>query len=155
VLIGEDYDVQAPAVSEDGRWIAYESYESGQPEIVVRPFPNVSSGSPVQVSRAGGVKPQWSRSGTELFYLEPEEPGRVAMIAVSYRSESRFVPEAPRRLFAGNYPRPVAGRQIYSVSADGQRFLMYRNVAAEGDSRPRIIVVENWLEELQRRIPRP
>ncbi len=56
-----------PAVSPDGRWLAYASDESGTAEIYVRPFPDAGSAR-WQVSTAGGVSPIWSHSGKELFY---------------------------------------------------------------------------------------
>ena len=56
-----------PTVSPDGRWLAYASNESGQPEVYVRPFPDAGSAR-WQVSVAGGRDPMWSHSGKELFY---------------------------------------------------------------------------------------
>ena len=53
--------------------MAYQSDESGRPEIYVRPFPNVNEGLE-RVSNAGGIQPLWARSGRELFYLEPGTP---------------------------------------------------------------------------------
>ena len=57
-------------VSPDGRWLAYESNESGQFEVFVRPFPDVNKGR-WQVSTGGGTQPLWARNGQELFYLAP------------------------------------------------------------------------------------
>ncbi len=57
----------SPALSPDGKWIAYASDESGVFETYVRPFPNVSSAR-WQVSTAGGTNPIWSHSGRELFF---------------------------------------------------------------------------------------
>jgi eukaryotic-like serine/threonine-protein kinase len=56
-------------VSPDGRWLAYESNESGQTETYVRAFPNVDEGR-WQVSSSGGTRPLWARSGREMFYLD-------------------------------------------------------------------------------------
>jgi serine/threonine-protein kinase len=57
-------------VSPDGRWLAFESDESGQREVHVRPFTDVSGGR-WQVSTGGGSRPLWARNGEELFYLNP------------------------------------------------------------------------------------
>jgi Tol biopolymer transport system component len=57
-------------IAPDGRWLAYESNESGREEIYVRPFPDVSGGW--QVSTGGGRMPLWSRNGQELFYGSPD-----------------------------------------------------------------------------------
>jgi hypothetical protein len=60
----------------------------------------------------------------------------------------------PTMLFEGNYPAPNAGRQLYDVSPDGQRFLMIKNAEAEAKvSPPQIIVVQNWDQELKRLVP--
>jgi serine/threonine-protein kinase len=144
-------------ISPDGRWLAYQSNESGQPEIYVRPFPDVQGGR-WQVSRAGGTRPLWARSGRELFYLAP--PGQsagggaesdVAMMAVPIEPGSVFRALNPTRLFGGPYFTGLNGR-TYDVSADGQRFLMIKDKTAGAVSASRrIIVVENFFEELKRR----
>ena len=57
-------------ISPDGRWLAYQSNDSGQHQISVRPFPDVNSGH-WQVSTGGGIQPLWARNGEELFYRGP------------------------------------------------------------------------------------
>ena len=61
-------------ISPDGRWVAYQSNESGQDEIYVRPFPDADRGR-WQISTGGGTRPLWARSGKELFYLGPRRGG--------------------------------------------------------------------------------
>ena len=56
-------------ISPDGRYFAYQSNESGRPEIYVRPYPKVNDGR-WQVSTTGGTKPAWARNGRELFYID-------------------------------------------------------------------------------------
>ncbi len=70
-LIATDHQNNNPDVSPDGRWLAYQSNESGTIEVYVRPFPNVNNAR-WQVSNGGGVMPQWSRTGRELFFLNSE-----------------------------------------------------------------------------------
>ncbi|NIP94707.1 MAG: hypothetical protein GWO24_15205, partial [Akkermansiaceae bacterium] len=65
----ETYHESAPAISRDGRWLAYQSNETGDWEIFVRPFPDVDSGR-WQVSTNGGYSPVWANSGRELFYID-------------------------------------------------------------------------------------
>jgi hypothetical protein len=60
-----------PEVSPDGRWLAYQTNESGQFEIEVRPYPQVTANRYV-VSTAGGTQPAWSPAGDELYYVAPE-----------------------------------------------------------------------------------
>lgn len=144
-------------MSPDGRWLAYQSNESGQNEIYVRPFPDVQGGR-WQVSRAGGTRPLWARSGRELFYLtlpqsaDGDTAAGVAMMAVPIESASGFRALNPTRLFAGPYLTGLNGR-TYDVSPDGKRFLMVKDKAAASAAARRIIVVENFFEELKRRAP--
>src|SRR5438552_1533263 len=64
-----------PALSPDGRWIAYSSTESGIPELYVRPFPG--PGGKWQISTGGGKYPKWSRTGHALYYQTPRNDGIV------------------------------------------------------------------------------
>jgi serine/threonine-protein kinase len=146
-------------ISPDGRWLAYQSNESGQSEIYVRPFPDVQGGR-WQVSRAGGSRPIWARSGRELFYLAPPatQPvaggvaSGVAVMAVPIESGPGFRAGNPARLFAGPYFAELNPR-TYDVSADSQRFLMIKDKKSGPSASNRIIVVENFFEELKRLVP--
>ena len=81
--------VNNPDVSPDGRWLAYESDESGVNEVYVRPFPNVNDGR-WQVSTAGGVQPVWARNGGELFYLDGD--GTAFSRPLRFRKPPRSTP---------------------------------------------------------------
>jgi eukaryotic-like serine/threonine-protein kinase len=142
-------------ISPDGRWLAYQSNESGQAEIYVRPFPNVDGGR-WQISTAIGTRPVWSRSGQELFYLD----GNNLLTAVAVQTTgSTFRAGNPARIlekqyYAGFTPLGVDLRG-YDVSLDGQRFLMIKeNAEDEGNGTPAsMVVVLNWFEELKARVP--
>ena len=67
-----------PALSPDGRWLAYASDESGQPEVYVQPFPSMQGRT--QVSAGGGLEPVWSRNGRELYY---RGKGKIMAVGVS------------------------------------------------------------------------
>jgi len=138
-------------ISADGRWLAYQSDESGQYQIYVRPFPDVNSGR-WQVSPGGGTKPVWARSGRELFYLD----ANGALTAVSIQTTPTFSAGNPTKLFDTRYPSAFNARS-YDVSPDGQRFLMIKDTQAPEqatNSAPAsIIVVLNWHEELKARLP--
>jgi serine/threonine-protein kinase len=147
----------SPALSPDGRWLAYKSTESGRAEIYVRPFPDIKTGL-VQVSTNGGSHPEWSPDGSELFYLEvgsDDRAGTGALMAVAIDAETSFTPRTPRKLFAGNFVVIGGQRQVYDVANDGQRFLMIKNPpSSDGeDSRSEIIIVRNFVEELRRLVP--
>ena len=86
-------------ISPDGRWLAYESNESGQFQIYVRPFPAVDEGR-WQVSRDGGRQPVWPRNGRELVYVAPD--GAIMGVSVDIAQSSlSFTGGAPVRLVAG------------------------------------------------------
>ncbi|MDG2089958.1 MAG: hypothetical protein P8J61_02455 [Gammaproteobacteria bacterium] len=115
------------ALSPDENWIAFESDETGQLEIFVSPFPNVESGR-VQISIGGGSRPRWHPSGNELFYINQDEPALTgALMSVAIDNTSGFINAAPNLIFENNFIAPNAGRQVYDISADGQRFLMIQN----------------------------
>ena len=136
-------------VSPDGRWLAYQSDESGRAEIYVRPFPRVDAGL-WQVSTAGGTRPRWGRNGRELFYIAGGTG--LAVMSVAVDAGATFMAGSPVMLFQGNYIAPNTGRLTYDVSLDGKRFLMIKAAEAEA-TPPQIIVVHNWLEELKRLVP--
>jgi eukaryotic-like serine/threonine-protein kinase len=141
-------------VSPDGRWLVYQSNESGRFEIYVRPFPAVDTGR-WQISTDGGTRPRWSRDGRELFYLNTSSDGRAALMAVAIESEAGFRAALPELVFEGAYAAPRTSRLVYDVSLDGRRFLMLKDTADEPSaSRPQIVVVQNWTEELKRLVPR-
>jgi eukaryotic-like serine/threonine-protein kinase len=136
--------------SPDGRYLAYQSDESGRMEVYVRPFPHVDR-SRWQISTDGGSRPVWARSGRELFYLD--ESSALTRIPVR-TSGPTFVPGTPTKLFTTRYVEPNPARH-YDVSPDGRRFLMIKN-SAEGDPNATpasMVVVEHWFEELKRRVP--
>ena len=85
-------------LSPDGHWLAYQSDESGQNQIWVRPFPNVDGGH-WQISTSGGITPVWARNGKELFYLD----GTNAVTSVPVQTAPTFSAGTPTKLFDGRY----------------------------------------------------
>jgi Tol biopolymer transport system component/tRNA A-37 threonylcarbamoyl transferase component Bud32 len=121
--------------SPDGRWLAYQSWESGRPEVYVTPFPG--AGREWQISNAGGRWPEWRQDGKELFYEAGD--GMVMAVTIESRGDS-LVAGTPQSLFPlephANYPH-------YSPAPDGQRFLTIESVDAPA-ARPLTVLV-NWL----------
>ncbi|MDH4131617.1 MAG: hypothetical protein OEV95_07395, partial [Gemmatimonadota bacterium] len=154
-LLATDFDENAVTLSPDGRWLAYQSDESGEAEIYVRPFPDISSGK-WTVSLGGGVNPLWAHSGRELFYLHGRGNARQ-MMAAQVRTSPKFEVTERRTLF------PVPPNQyllpnnytMYDISPDDRRFLLMRR-AGSGDETPQtaLILVENWFEELKAKMAR-
>ncbi|MGH9253592.1 MAG: protein kinase domain-containing protein [Vicinamibacterales bacterium] len=132
--------------SPDGRWVAYQSNESGTNEIYVMPFP--AAGGKWQISTAGGEQLAWRRDGKELFFLA----GNSIMGAEVDGAGTAFKVGAVRPLFEAR--RRTQGYlgfgtgNVYAVAPDGQRFLV--NVLADEQSAPPpITVITNWTATLQ------
>ncbi len=142
-LLDNEFNENNAEISPSGRFIAYESNESGQNEIYVRPFPNVDDGK-WQISRDGGTEPVWAPQGQELFYRNGS-----ALEEVSIKTEPTFTQGSPEVLFTGNY-QGTSGNRQYDVAPDGQRFLMIKQ---EQTGITQINVVLNWFEELKRLVP--
>jgi serine/threonine-protein kinase len=145
-------------ISPDGRWIAYQSFETGQFEIYVRPYPNVNEGK-WQITSNGGRQPKWGPEGKELYYLRGGPPNAEVRV-VSIETESGFSTGIPETLFSGNYSLGGVfggGSLSYDVTADGQRFLMSKLLPQVEVSRernePSLVLVENWFAELNRLAP--
>lgn len=115
--------------SPDGRWVAYQSNETGRAEIHVQAFPG--PGPKSQVSVGGGTLPRWPRHGGELFYLAPDN--RLMAVTVT-RTGSTLETGPPRALFT------LKTTSSYEPSPDGQRFLV---TAVVSEASP-ITVILNW-----------
>jgi serine/threonine-protein kinase len=154
-LLEEKHSVFYPRISPDGQWIAYQSDETGDGEIYVRPFPEVNKGR-WQVSANGGTSPLWSRNGRELFYWTDD-----ALMVVPVETAPTFIYGAPKvqfqrmPVFTGFFR--LSGI-TWDIHPDGKRFLMMKRAEVEGEedasSVPRKInIVLNWFEELKDRVP--
>jgi Tol biopolymer transport system component len=139
------------AFSPDGRWVAYQSSESGRPEIYVRPFISPGSGGTAAsaasawslVSTAGGIVPMWRPDGKELYYLSPAGAIMAAPITVT---GATLEPGAPVVLFPTRIVGGGADVQVgrnYDVAPDG-RFLI--NTELDSVAAP-ITLLMNWNPE--------
>ena len=125
------------AFSPDGRWIAYQSDESGRMQIYLQTMP--AGGAKYQISTEGGTQPQWRRDGKELFYVSTD--GKL--IAVPTALGLRIEVGAPQVLFSG------VESTDYAASGNGQRFLMNLAAGAEGSEARFLTVVLNWTTGLK------
>jgi serine/threonine-protein kinase len=135
-----------PAVSPDGRWLAYASNETGVFEVYVRPFPDVGSGR-WQVSLAGGNMPRWSRNGRELYFVSLNN--RMMGAGVTTRPE--FASETPVQLFNGSGYRFDAFHTSYDVLPNGDFLVLGPHRSGDDTGPPRIVWVDNWLSDLRAR----
>lgn len=148
-LLTGGYSYWNTDLSPDGRWLVYQSDESGSLEVYVRPYPNVDRGR-WKISRDGGSKPMWGRDGREIFYIDPA--GMMVVAAVETFPD--FAPGPTMPLFDPKHAGPYsAGARPYDLSIDGRRFLMTVPVSEAAISDARLIVVVDWAREVARRLP--
>jgi hypothetical protein len=133
--------------SPDGRWLAYESNESGRFEVYVQPFPE--AGGKMQISIAGGTQLRWRPDGKELYYVAPD--ARLMAVPVAASPDGKTldlgVPAPLFRTRLASGAGVSAGRPEYAVAPDG-RFLM--NTAVEDTAPSPITIVLNWEAGLAR-----
>ena len=145
VLLDGNFAQLDPQVAPGGRWLAYQSDESGRFEIYVRPYPNVEQGR-WQISAGGGTSPRWTADGRELLYLDPS-----GLLSVPIEAGSTFASRQPRRLFP---VKPFGGRLggDYEISRDGRRFLFILDGPPAAVRPAHVVVVQNWVAEVSGRI---
>jgi serine/threonine protein kinase len=136
------FDELEPHISPDGHWIAYDSNESGKRQVYVCSFPGADK--KIQISTTGGNSPMWRHDGQELYFLSEDGQMMAAPVSIG----PKFEPGLPKALFPAIFPDwDIGGWPRYSVSADGQRFLINR--ASEEVFSP-ITVVLNWAAGLKK-----
>jgi Tol biopolymer transport system component len=128
--------------SPDGRWVAYQSNESGRFEVYVRPFPG--PGGKWHVSTAGGGHPRWNKDGKELYYLSLDNK----ILALPVNLGATFHAGSPVELFAV-HPTSNPFSTVYDVTADGQRFLV--NTVASDEGSPPLSLVVHWPALLEKK----
>lgn len=137
----QESDEQWGRFSPDGKWVAYQSNETGRDEIWVRGFSpgNLKAGGKWLVSVGGGADPRWRADGKELFYLAPDR----SLMAVPVKSGKTFERGSPQTLFRTQ--ALLNAEPSYAVTPDGQRFL----VRTTRDQAASATVVLNWMAELK------
>ena len=136
-IVASPSDDRDPALSPDGNWLAYTSDISGANEIYVQPY--VGPGPAILVSTRGGVEPQWSADGSELYFR-----AGTRMMSVAVRTRPDFATlRPPQLLFSG--PFDFSQPRNWSASPDGT-FIM---VKADPTTGRQLRVVFNWFEELK------
>jgi Tol biopolymer transport system component len=129
------------AVSPDGRWLAYDSPESGRYEIYARRFPSLEG--KVQLSGGGGGGPQWTPDGRAVIYFLGDRVFRVRLAP-----GETLQPSSPELLFEAK------GMRSFSVAPDGKGFYAAMREPESGMVR-QLQLVTNWFEELERLAPAP
>ena len=147
ILINTPYEEVNAQLSPNGRFVAYQSNESGRFQVYVRPYPDVSSAR-WQVTTEGGSNPMWGADGAELFYLD----GATAMTAVPVQTAGHmFTSGNPKALFDARI-YTADGTRAYDLAPDGTRLLLIKD-GGTADSKltpAGIFVVLNWLADLEK-----
>jgi len=149
-ILATIYNEGFPALSPDGRWMAFQSDETGKSEVFVERFHGIDSTSSRHwlISRGGG-HPRWRMDGQELYYITPA--GRMMVVPVHPSSGETFDFDAPRALFQS---RPLPRKwNLYDVTPDGQRFLL--NLPLELANSNTLSIVTNWAEKLKQPAAQP
>ncbi len=181
-LVNTQFMEYGAAASPDGRWLAYQSNESGRPEIYVREL--AGSGGRWPISTGGGEEPRWSPDGRELYYrinaqlmavpIETRSSSQAAASVSAAKSEFRnpkseisavsapksairipkfeILAGPPKTLFNEVYDLRSNTGETYDVDPHGGRFLMTRP-PKEDSSTAQVRIVLNWFGELQRLAP--
>jgi hypothetical protein len=136
-LLSTPANESAARLSPDGRWLVYQSDQSGTTEVYVTSFPEAVGRW--QISSGGGWGPVWR--GSEIFYREGDSI-RAATVTVG----ARVSVTARRTLFDDSRYRGIGA--TFDVAHDGPRLLMLRNVERPAS----LVVVVNWFEELRARL---
>jgi serine/threonine-protein kinase len=138
-LVATPHAEAGPAVSPDGRWLAYLTLETGRAQVRVRPFPNTKDGNWL-VSPNGGTGPVWANSGRELFYVDGDEN----LVSVPVTPAPTFVFGEPRVLFSAKQYRIGDFRREYSVAPDDRRFVFHRRLNTPEPDH--LVVLENVIK---------
>jgi serine/threonine-protein kinase len=137
-----------PAFSPDGRWLAYDSNESGNFEVYVRPFPG--PGGKWQISTAGGDWPKWSQNGKELFYSTTDNK---IMVATYVTSGDSFHADKPQLWSPGQFNTSGTARN-FDLHPDGKRFAVLKaGVTGEVPKVDKVTFIFNFFDELRRKVP--
>jgi Tol biopolymer transport system component len=123
-IIPAAFNESAPALSPDGRWLAYQSDQTGRMEVYVQSYP--VPGARIPVSLQGGTEPVWAHHGRELFY----RAGDSLMVATVTVSPPAFAVAGRRALFGGTFLGGGSFRE-YDVAPDDQHFVMITGGAAQ------------------------
>jgi Tol biopolymer transport system component len=125
-----------PALSPDGRWLAYQSDQTGQMEVYVQSYPQ--PGARVPISLQGGSEPAWAHNGRDLFYRSGD-----SLMVASVKLLPTFTVTERRRLFTGSFLSGGSFRD-YDVAPDNQHFVMISG----GSARSALIGVQNVFQRL-------
>jgi eukaryotic-like serine/threonine-protein kinase len=132
--------------SPDGKWMAYESNETGRAEVYVEPYPR--TGQRFQISKNGGSRPLWTPDGSRLFF-DDNNGNPARMYSADVRTQPGFTSMEPQPLPVTGFVQPRGTiRRQFDITPDGRQFLMMFQAA---QVPPQIEIVSNWFDQLRQR----
>ena len=139
-VVGSRFEEQSPAVSADGRWLAYQSNETGRIEVYVRSLTDAAFR--LQVSNAGGIGPIWDRRRPVVYYLQPDE-GRLRLTAVALRTAPLSV--VSRQTVIDDIAIELSDNHAnFDVHPSGKLF-----VFPQEEPTPGLIAIFDWMASLR------
>jgi dipeptidyl aminopeptidase/acylaminoacyl peptidase len=143
-VLNEPYAMDTFQVSPDGKWVAYVSLESSQPEIIVASFPAFTDRRQISTGGAGAVQPRWRADGRELFFVTRDQ----RVVAVDVKAGATLETGPVRTLFQATI-NTAFQVHMYAVTRDGKRFLIREPVGRETGVVEQLYVVTNWTSLLR------
>jgi len=133
-ILNSSFGERHAMISPDGRWLAFCADDSGRFEVYLQTFPEGKNR--IRLSANGGLWPRWRGDGKELFWIEPNF--QLVATTIEYRDSEATVTK-PRNLFLSSL---AGGEADFSVSGDGQRFLLQEPVGKQISTS--MVVAQNW-----------
>ena len=147
-LLNADYDEDYPAISSDGRWLAYCSDETRRSEVYITSMSKPSKG--VSITSDGGIAPIWAPGDHTLYYWNLEWTKLMAIEVLALEPEIKV--GKPHEMFT--FPTfGITWVRSYDISRDGSRFLIIGRSESKPFEVTRLNLVQNWFEELKRLCP--
>jgi serine/threonine-protein kinase len=137
-----------PMFSPDGRWVAYESNESGANEVYVQAFPDRHGKQ--RISSGGGTYPAWSRTGHELFFWCGAQ--NRLMVASYQEPGASFLADRPRT-WSEKGPAHFGTTRSYDPAPDGKQIVALMPADTPQEPHARVVFLLNFFDELRRRVP--
>jgi serine/threonine-protein kinase len=149
IFLQTAFHERMPMISPDGRWMAYQSDESGKQEVYVQGFPDGHGKR--QISGDRGGYPKWSRNGHELFFW-PFGPNPHLMVVPFEARGDSFVADKPR-VWSERVPVFFQAQKFYDPAPDGKSIVALMPVDTPEEPRDRVTFLLNFFDELRRRVP--
>jgi Tol biopolymer transport system component len=149
VFLQTPFNERSPMFSPDGRWIAYQSDETGRYQVYVQAFPDKHGKR--QISTDTGSQPSWPRDGRELFFWQ--YGANQHLMAATYQERGGSFLASKPRVWSEKRPVSVTSTRGYDPAPDGKRIVALMPAETTQEPHDRVIFLLNFFDELRRRVP--